>query len=83
MLKIEKKSTKTQIHVRLPNQLVERINDNAILLGIDGTAVIQAAIAQYFEMPEQMPIILRYADIERRIYDLELIMRSRPKQKNG
>jgi hypothetical protein len=83
MLRIEKKATKTQIHVRLPNQLVEQINENAMLLGLDGTAVIQAAIAQYFKMPEQMPIYLRYADIERRIYDLELIMRSRPKQKNG
>ena len=79
MLRIEKKATKTQIHVRLPNQLVEQINDNAILLGIDGTAVIQAAIAQYFEMPEQVPLYLRYADLERRIKDLEMIVRSRKK----
>ncbi len=31
-------------------------------------------IAKYLEQPEQIPIQLRYAEIERRIYDLELII---------
>ena len=80
---MENNSTRTQIHARLPQTLVNGVDVNARLLGVDRTAVIQAAIAKYLEQPEQIPIQLRYAEIERRIYDLELIVRSRPKQKNG
>ncbi len=80
---MENNSTRTQIHARLPQALVNGVDENARLLGVDRTAVIQAAIAKYLEQPEQIPIQLRYAEIERRIYDLELIVRSRPKQKNG
>ena len=72
-------STRTQIFARLPQTLVDDVDANARLLGIDRTAVIQAAIAKYLEQPEQIPVQLRYADIERRIYDLELIVRSRKK----
>ena len=80
---MENNSTRTQIHARLPQTLVSAVDANARLLGVDRTAVIQAAIAKYFERPEQIPIQLRYAEIERRIYDLELIVRSQPKRKNG
>lgn len=80
---MENNSTRTQIHARLPQTLVSEVDANARLLGVDRTAVIQAAIAYYLERPEQIPIQLRYAQIERRVYDLELIVRSRPKQKNG
>jgi metal-responsive CopG/Arc/MetJ family transcriptional regulator len=76
---VENNSTRTQIHARLPQALVNGVDANARLLGVDRTAVIQAAIAQYLEQPEQIPIQLRYAEIERRIYDLELIVRSRKK----
>lgn len=76
---MENNSTRTQIHARLPQTLVSAVDANARLLGVDRTAVIQAAIAKYFELPEQIPIQLRYAEIERRIYDLELIVRSRKK----
>ena len=76
---MENNSTRTQIHARLPQALVNGVDANARLLGVDRTAVIQAAIAQYLEQPEQIPIQLRYAEIERRIYDLELIVRSRKK----
>ena len=76
-------STRTQIFARLPQTLVDDVDANARLLGIDRTAVIQTALAKYLQQPEQIPIQLRYADIERRIYDLELIVRSHPKQKNG
>jgi metal-responsive CopG/Arc/MetJ family transcriptional regulator len=80
---VENNSTRTQIHARLPQTLVNGVDVNARLLGVDRTAVIQAAIAKYLEQPAQIPIQLRYAEIERRIYDLELIVRSRPKRKNG
>jgi hypothetical protein len=80
---VENNPTRTQIHARLPQTLVSEVDANARLLGVDRTAVIQAALAYYFERPEQIPIQLRYAEIERRIYDLELIVRSHPKQKNG
>lgn len=76
---MENNSTRTQIHARLPQALVGEVDANARLLGVDRTAVIQAAIAYYLERPEQIPIQLRYAQIERRIYDLELIVRSRKK----
>lgn len=80
---MENNSTRTQIHARLPQTLVSEVDANARLLGVDRTAVIQAAIAKYLDCPEQIPIQLRYAEIERRIYDLELIVRSRFSSKNG
>ena len=80
---MENSSTRTQIHARLPQTLVSQVDANARLLGVDRSAVIQTALARYLEQPEQIPIQLRYAEIERRIYDLELIVRSHPKQKNG
>lgn len=80
---MENNSTRTQIHARLPQVLVSEVDANARLLGVGRTEVIQAALAYYLERPEQIPIQLRYAEIERRIYDLELIVRSQPKRKNG
>jgi hypothetical protein len=79
---LEKSSTRTQIHARIPQVLVDQMDANAALLGVDRSAVIQAAIAKYLEQPEQIPIQLRYADLERRIYDLELIVRSSPSMKS-
>lgn len=78
---MQNNSTRTQIHARLPQLLVDGVDANARLLGVDRTAVIQTALAKYLEQPEQIPIQLRYAEIERRIYDLELIVRSQPKRK--
>jgi hypothetical protein len=80
---VENISTRTQIHARIPTNLLADVDANARQLGVDRTVVIQTALAKYLEQPEQIPIQLRYAEIERRIYDLELIVRSRPKQKNG
>lgn len=80
---MEKISTKMQIHARIPTDLALQIDANAVLLGCDRSAVIQAAIAKYLEQPEHIPVQLRYVEIERRIYDLEMIVRSHPKQRNG
>jgi len=76
-----KSSTRTQVHVRIPDELLGQMDANAALLGVDRSAVMQTAIAKYLEQPEHIPIQLRFADIERRIYDLELIVRSQPKRK--
>jgi antitoxin component of RelBE/YafQ-DinJ toxin-antitoxin module len=78
---VENISTRTQIHARLPTNLIADVDANARELGVDRTAVIQTALAKYLEQPEHIPIQLRYASLEQRIYDLELIVRSRPKQK--
>jgi antitoxin component of RelBE/YafQ-DinJ toxin-antitoxin module len=76
---VENISTRTQIHARIPTNLLVDVDANARQLGVDRSAVIQTALAKYLEHPEQIPIQLRYAEIERRIYDLELIVRSRKK----
>lgn len=76
---MENISTRTQIHARIPTDLLVDVDANARQLGVDRSAVIQTALAKYLEQPEQIPIQLRYAEIERRIYDLELIVRSRKK----
>lgn len=78
---MENISTRMQIHARIPTILLADLDANARELGVDRSAVIQTALAKYLEQPEQIPIQLRYAEIERRIYDLELIVRSHPKQK--
>ena len=76
---MEDKPTRTQIHARIPTQLVDALDSNARLLGVDRSCIVQTAIAHYLEHSEQIPVQLRYADIERRLYDLEMIVRSRPK----
>lgn len=80
---MEEKPTRTQIHARIPSELVDAIDSNARSLGVDRSCIVQTAIAHYLEHFEQIPVQLRYADIERRLYDLELIVRSRPNKNNG
>ncbi len=90
-LLLQNKPTRTQVHARIPDELFLQLEANAKLLGLDRSVIIHAAIAKYLELPEQIPVQLRYAEIERRVYDLELIVRSspsmksksQPKRKNG
>lgn len=72
-------ATKLQIFVRLPEELVNDLDSNARLLGVSRTDLLQCAIALYLEKPDQVPYAVRFSELERRIKDLELIVRSRPK----
>ena len=75
------KVAKQQIQARIPVAMFDQVTDNARLRGVSFTDVIQAAIARYLETPELEPITYKFAELERRILDIELIVRSRPKPK--
>jgi len=75
------KVPKQQIQARISVAIVDQLTDNARLRGVSLTDVLQTAIARYLEKPELEPITYKFAELERRILDIELIVRSRPKPK--
>ena len=77
---MENKPAKLQIHARIPEDLINDLDTNARLLGCTRTDLLQCAIATYLEKPEQIPHVVRFLELERRVYDLEMIVRSRPKK---
>jgi hypothetical protein len=71
--------TKLQIFARLPKEQIDDLDANARLLGCTRTDLLQCAIACYLDKPDQVPYVVRFAELERRMKDVELIVRSRPK----
>lgn len=72
-------ATKLQIFVRLNKEIVDDLDSSAKLLGCSRTDILQCAIARYLDQPDKVPYAARLSELERRIYDLELIVRSRKK----
>ena len=71
--------TRLQIFARLPKELIDDLDTNSRLLGCTRTDLLQSAIAKYLERPDLIPYAVRFSELERRILDLELIVRSRKK----
>jgi hypothetical protein len=70
---------KSQFHGRIPQELIDDLDANARLLGCTRNDLLHCAIARYLEKPDQVPYAVRFSELERRIKDLELIVRSRKK----
>jgi predicted transcriptional regulator len=71
--------SKIQVYARIPEELVHDLDHNARLLGCTRSDLLQCAIARYVDKPHLMPYAARFSELERRVYDLELIVRSRPR----
>ena len=60
-----------QIAIRLPFELMDKLNSYVERTGASKTEVMVGALAQYLDCPESMPFSQRMADLERRMAELE------------
>lgn len=60
-----------QVGIRIPPRLYERLVIHAAKVGLSKSEVIITALAQYLDCAEDVPLVQRVAEIERRIEILE------------
>ncbi len=63
--------TKSQISVRIPSSLLEKLNGYVDNTGATKTEVIVGALAQYLGSAKDIPVMQRIAQLEERIATLE------------
>ncbi len=68
--------TKSQIAVRIPRSLLEKLNSYANNTGTTKTEVIVGALAQYLDCRQDLSIPKRMAEMERRMAILETKVKS-------
>ena len=49
-------------------------------LGLNKSQGIEVAIAQWVEQPQAVPLVYEVADLQRRVTELEILVRSPPKK---
>ncbi len=64
-----------QIAIRLPFELMDKLNSYVERTGASKTEVMVGALAQYLDCPESMPFSQRVTDLERRMAELEAEVR--------
>ena len=64
-----------QIAIRLPFELMDKLNSYVERTGASKTEVMVGALAQYLDCPESMPFSQRMADLERRMEELEELVK--------
>ncbi|MGL5806034.1 MAG: DUF6009 family protein [Xenococcaceae cyanobacterium] len=68
---------KAQIAVRIPLPLLRKLNSHIRKTGISQTDLVVSALASYLDAAEEMPLIQRIVEIEKRLAALEGAKRSR------
>lgn len=68
---------KPQIAIRLPPDLMDKLNSYVTRTGTSKTEVMAGALAQYLNSPESMPFSQRVTDLERRMEELEKMMKAK------
>ncbi len=68
---------KPQIAIRLPPYLMDKLNSYVARTGSSKTEVMVGALAQYLDCPESMPFSQRMADLERRMEDVEELVKAK------
>jgi len=66
---------KPQIAVRMPPSLMEKLNSYVEKTGTSKTDVVVSAIATYLGCAESVPLSQRVAEIERRVNQLEALVK--------
>ncbi len=66
---------KSQIAVRIPRSLLEKLNSYVDSTGTTKTEVIVGALAQYLGCAETVPLSQRVAELEMRVNQLEALMK--------
>ncbi len=64
-----------QVAIRLPPHLMDKLNSYIERTGASKTEVIVGALAQYLNCPESMPFTQKMAEMERRIAELEELVK--------
>lgn len=62
---------KSQIAVRVPQYLHRKLNIHAMKTGMTQTEIVVSALASYFDLTEEIPLIQRIVEIEKRLTKLE------------
>ena len=68
---------KSQIAVRLPPTLMEELNSYVQRTGASKTEVIVGALAKYLDCPESIPLGQRMTEIEKKVAELEMLLKSK------
>ncbi len=68
--------TKPQITVRISPTLLNSLNQYVEETGTSKTDVVVSALAQYLGCAESMPLSQRMAEVEKRVAELEVRVRS-------
>ncbi|MGK7878461.1 MAG: DNA-binding domain-containing protein [Xenococcaceae cyanobacterium] len=68
--------TKSQIAVRIPPLLLERLNSYVKRTGTSKTEVVVGAIAEYLGCAEDIPLTQRMARLEERMAELEALVKA-------
>lgn len=69
--------SKSQIAIRLPQLLLEKLNRYISETGMSKTDVVTNALAQYLDCEEQIPLTQRVSVLEKRLADLELLVKAK------
>ena len=64
-----------QVAIRLTPELMDKLNSYVECTGTSKTEVIVGALAQYLDCPESMPFSQRVTDLERRVEELEELVK--------
>ncbi len=64
-----------QVAIRLTPELMDKLNSYVERTGASKTEVMVGALAQYLDCPESMPFSQRMADLERRMEELEELVK--------
>lgn len=68
---------KSQIAIRVPPTLLEKLNRYIKETGTSKTDVVVSAIAQYLGCDEAVPLSQRMAQVERKVAELDALMKAR------
>ena len=66
---------KSQIAVRVPPTLLEKLNSYVERTGTSKTDVVVSAIAQYLGCADNVPLTQRMAELEMRVNQLETLVK--------
>jgi len=68
---------KPTIGIRLPPSLMDKLNQYVKRTGVSKTEVMVGALAHYLDCPESIPLSQRMIDMERRMAELEGLVKAK------
>ena len=68
---------KSQIAVRIPRPIMDKLNSYVDNTGTTKTQVVVGALAQYLGCTQELSIPKRMAEVERRMAELEVLVKAK------
>ena len=75
--KKEEVMARPQVAIRLPPHLMDKLNSYVARTGVSKTEVLVGALAQYLNSPESIPLGQRVTEVERKMEELERMMKAK------